>query len=132
MDCVRVSTQERNDQEYMGMYNLASEFSGSGFDACRQSCVSNLNCKAWKYNPDNECYLSNKLHGSYPMHRIARPGTKSGLIECKNDWNMLKLILMITVLGLILVLFWYLMSRGEMRRSKGNTFFPRFYFSGPN
>lgn len=131
MDCVRVSTRELEGEEYMGVYDNIKRLKELGADACRQACVTDLNCKAWKYNPEGECLVSSRLHGHYPTYRVARPGTRSGLIECAQDWNMLKLILMILILGSVLVLVWYLMNKGESRRGQGSTFFPRFHFTGP-
>jgi len=127
MDCVRVSTRELEGERYVGDYSEILALQGSGADACRQACVTKSDCVAWEYTTDQKCKIASKFKGPHPMVVAAGSGTRAGLIECTNDWSMLKLIWWIVILGLVIVLVWYVMTRCEPRaKARGQSFFPKF------
>lgn len=130
MDCVRVSLRELEGEKYAGNYVEMNSLQNSGVDACRQLCVSSRDCVAWECTPDQKCFTTASLKGSYPVVISAPSGTRSGLVECKDDWSMLKLIWWVTILGLVLVVIWYVMTKCVPRaKAQGQHFFPRFYFT---
>ena len=130
MDCVRVSTREANGKKYDGGYIENLPLHSAGRDACRQACVSNLSCKAWEYSSDRKCFLAKELYGPHPSLINTPPGGTTGLIECENDWSMLKLIWWVVILGLILVGVWYVINRCEPRaRARNQSFLPNLRFS---
>ena len=112
MDCVRVSTRELGGEKYAGNYIEIGTLHGFGADACRQVCVTSRECQAWEYTPD-KCLTTSKLQGNYPTVVPAFPATQAGLIKCEEDWDILKLIWWIIILGLFIVLVWYVMTRCE-------------------
>lgn len=114
MDCVRVSTREIKDRKWDAFYyqDQTDAYTQSE-DGCRQSCVSKRNCKAWKFNGDEDvpCSLTFALKGYYPQ-AINSPGTYSGLIQCKKEaWSMLKLVLYFLLFIVIFAIFAWIMSR---------------------
>ena len=112
MDCIRVSEREIKGFQWDG-YHYQSLFplDGDTVDSCRQKCVSNLKCKAWKWEPedggnpeDGTCYITRLLKGNYPrVKKVDNKDVMSGLIRCEDNWSMLKffgyLLLMFVILG---------------------------------
>ena len=132
MDCVRVSTGEIQNEKYHANYTETRAAQGSGKNACRQACVSSRLCKVWQYTPEQKCLMADATLGPYPRVQKALTGTYSGLIECENTYSMLKLIWWIMILGLVLVVVWYVLNVAKPRSySKGEYLFPRFFLSGP-
>nr|QBK86277.1 MAG: hypothetical protein LCMAC102_00720 [Marseillevirus LCMAC102] len=116
MDCVRVSTKEHNNGFYEGDYKDILGLEGADLSACRQACITDLDCMAWKYTLDQKCQLADKLPGKSPVLISTEFVTKGGLIECKGDWNMLHLIWWVVILGLALVGVWYVLNRCPHRK----------------
>ena len=117
MDCIRVSLREKKDQEWDAFYYKRQFIDYSNTEnGCRQSCISKLNCKAWKYvegdsNGDTgECFLTYALRGYYPRS-VKSKGSVSGLVQCrKSAWSMLKLILYLLLFVIIFAIFLWIIS----------------------
>jgi len=114
MDCVRTSVREIKDRKWDAFYyQQQTDPYAQSLDGCRQSCVSKRNCKAWKYNGDDDpkCYLTFALKGYYPQP-VSSPGDASGLIQCKREaWSMLKLVLYFLLFIVIFAIFAWIVSR---------------------
>ena len=114
MDCVRASVYEHTSEKYSGDYTVIPKISSVG--GCRDECVSDLKCKAWYYDAvEKECNTTHTLKHPHPKLISASRHTHSGIIECEDDWSMLKLMLMIFVLGSILVGVWFGMRCKDRR-----------------
>jgi hypothetical protein len=118
MDCVRASTREIKGRAWDAFY-YKQDFDAYAQteDGCRQSCVSKLNCRAWKYNAGNppvdppKCLLTFALKGLHPT-TVKSPGDHSGLIQCeKSAWSMLKLVLYFILFIIIFSIFAWIVSR---------------------
>ena len=111
MNCVRTSLREIKDREWDAFYykQQFDDYTKSQ-SGCRQSCVSKLNCKAWKYKAgatenDGQCFLTFALRGYYPT-AVDSKGVTGGLVQCKNSaWSMLKLILYVLLFIIIFAIF---------------------------
>ncbi len=116
MDCVRVSEREVSGEVWDADYKRLSDVNSK--EACRQACVSDLDCVAWKYG-GGECSVADSIRGSYPHLLIGRSlvsdsgigsiAMASGLIACENTYSMLKTLGMVFLIGVILVGVWYLL-----------------------
>lgn len=108
MNCVRQNTSEIFNQYYIGDYfNYPNIGNKSG---CIQACISDPKCIAWKFDYMNrQCQLSHALKGNYVRTKDYK-GVESGLVVCKKEYSLAWVITIITIVGIILILF-YLMLR---------------------
>ena len=126
MDCVKLPVSELTNEVYTGDYSVSEISDNSDINSCIRSCISTKGCKAWKYDPRGQCFISSNINGEIE----SAPGFVGGKVECQNEWSMVKLIWWIVIIGLILVLIWYVLNRCvPAAKSQGRRFLPRFYVS---
>lgn len=123
MDCARVSSYESTDEAYPGEYIQLKNLKGKSEGACRQACVSSRTCEAWKYTPDQRCYVSDVVYGRL---KADIPGVRTGIIKCASSPNLFMIGIWIVVLGLILFALFFALRR----KSQGLNIFPRFHLEG--
>ena len=112
MDCVRTSVREIKDRKWNAFY-YKDQTDVDNQVGCRQSCVSQRNCKAWNYdkNASPSCSLTFALKGYYPQ-AVNSPGSFGGLVQCKKEaWSMLKLVLYFLLFIVIFAIFAWIVSR---------------------
>ena len=109
MDCVRVSEREIEGEVWDANYKEMGTDSKLSREACRQTCVSDLDCVAWKYNfGGGNCSLADTIKGAYP-HLKREKDVVSGLIACENTYSMLKTMGLVFLVVLVLVGLWFLL-----------------------
>lgn len=109
MDCVRVSDFEGDNQVWNGEYDNVSNISSE--DGCRQYCVSDRFCKAWKFDKSsNVCSISH--HVSLPPHayQVKFP-VKSGFIICAKQLSMLMTLFWVFLIMVVCFGVWWLLRR---------------------
>ena len=107
-DCIRYSDYELvgNSVWHVSNNKWTSRINPSTEDDCRRECVSDPECKLWRYNQvASTCELS-----SYNVEDIEtlKDSYVSGRVNCVSNYSMLRVLILSVSIALILILLWYL------------------------
>ena len=119
MDRIRLSKGLLKNAEWHATYK--SIIGIDEVESCKEGCISDLGCVAWKINDDRECFFASSLVDDPPDIKKSS-GTISGIITYETSYSILEMILYFILGGSILFLAWYLLHinkcSGKKRKSK--------------
>ena len=107
MDCIRSSVGNYKNHVWKGDYENVPALKNVSIEQCKQACVSDLNCKAWRLSDEGVCSHAKEITGELSGELKMTKG--SGRIECVPQYNLVSIMLNVGIVAIVIFIVYMIL-----------------------